>query len=630
MTVKGSLQRHLPWWREHVFNETIVNIIAVGYRLPLFKLPERSEIDNNKSARDNVSFIDTELAELLKSGVIKQVQEKPMVINALSVATNVNGKLRLVLDLRNINPILNVTKFKYEDIKAASTYFSVNGWMASFDLKSGYHHIDIHEKYHTYLGFSWKNQHYVYTTCPFGLSVAGLVFSKVLRELVKIWRSKGIKVVLYLDDGFITSESEQKTNMAAKIIHNDLLAAGFVINTEKSVWKPVQRLKWLGFIMDTKQNMFIVPEDKLDRLRSQINRLLKFQNSCSARDVAKVVGKICSLYHAYGPLVYLMTKSCSMWIADRDSWSEWGFLHDNAVGELKFWITNLDLVINMPLVPIHPVQDLKIYSDASDKGCGAFVEGQDSYNMIHQWTPLESEASSTWREIKAIALFLGIHLEKFKNKHIKWYSDNLGVTSIYKKGSMKQDLNNVALEICALCIRQNIHLTIDWVPRNQNQEADDMSKQPDWDDWGVNPSIFRYFNSQHGQFTVDIFASNVTKQLPKFYSKYWCGGSSGVDSMAYDWGGENCWWVPPPTIAAETLIHARACRAKGVMILPKWSTAIFWPMIHTGKDWVPGISLIMEYKKPTNFFVKCQYGNDMFTEKPFSGNVVVLKVDFSN
>ena len=127
MSVKGSLLRHLPWWRDNVVNENIVNIVAVGYRLPLFKLPESSEIANNKSARDNPIFIDAELKALADSGVIKQVTSKPTVINALSVATNANGKLRLVLDLRNVNPIINVAKFKYEDIKAASTYFSVNG-----------------------------------------------------------------------------------------------------------------------------------------------------------------------------------------------------------------------------------------------------------------------------------------------------------------------------------------------------------------------------------------------------------------------------------------------------------------------------------------------------------------------
>jgi hypothetical protein len=57
------------------------------------------------------------------------VAEKPVTVNALSVATKEKGKHRLVLDLRNINPILHVPKFRYEDIKVGGTYFSVDGWM---------------------------------------------------------------------------------------------------------------------------------------------------------------------------------------------------------------------------------------------------------------------------------------------------------------------------------------------------------------------------------------------------------------------------------------------------------------------------------------------------------------------
>ncbi len=36
---------------------------------------------------------------------------------------------------------------------------------------------------------------------PFGISVAGFIFTKTLRVVVKHWRSLGHKVVMFLDDG---------------------------------------------------------------------------------------------------------------------------------------------------------------------------------------------------------------------------------------------------------------------------------------------------------------------------------------------------------------------------------------------------------------------------------------------
>ena len=116
----------------------------------------------------------------------------PKVVNALTVAKNASNKLRLVLDLRTVNPLLDVPKYKFEDISVASEYFKKGQFMSVFDLKSGYHHVDIYENDQEYFGFSWHDTFFSFTSLAFGLSSAGLIFSKIVRELVKRWRSMGI------------------------------------------------------------------------------------------------------------------------------------------------------------------------------------------------------------------------------------------------------------------------------------------------------------------------------------------------------------------------------------------------------------------------------------------------------
>ena len=76
--------------------------------------------------------------------------------------------------------------------------------MYKYDLKSGYHHLDIHDKFKTYLGFCWNEKYYVFSVLPFGLTSAPYVFTKTLRPLVKYWCKHGIRMVLYLDDGWGT------------------------------------------------------------------------------------------------------------------------------------------------------------------------------------------------------------------------------------------------------------------------------------------------------------------------------------------------------------------------------------------------------------------------------------------
>jgi hypothetical protein len=72
--------------------------------------------------------------------------------------------------------------------------------MTTIDLKDAYLAIPIHESHFKYLRFEWNSNLYVFTCLPFGLSSAPRVFTKVMKPIVAELRSKGIKIVIYLDD----------------------------------------------------------------------------------------------------------------------------------------------------------------------------------------------------------------------------------------------------------------------------------------------------------------------------------------------------------------------------------------------------------------------------------------------
>jgi hypothetical protein len=628
MNVKNSLHKHLDWWKHNVKNSYITGVIENGYKLPLSDFPKPEWLKNNKSARDNAEFVTSEVSSLVKKGIVIELRQQPTVINALTVAINADGKKRLVLDLRQVNPLLNIHKYKYEDIRVASQYFSRDCYMSIFDLKSGYHHVNVHEAYQQFLGFCWNNNFYVFSCCPFGLSASGLIFSKILRELVKLWRARGFPIVMYLDDGIIVGESLQETEYYVYHVRRDLNSAGFVVNEEKSIWQPTKTVKWLGFLLDSSQNIFEVPSTKLGRPKRGIFKNLSYQHACSAREISKTVGKIISLFHAFGNIVYLMSKDSTHWISEKSSWSEKSALPDSVVRELRFWYQNLDKVIRQPLDKGLTRETKIVYSDASSTGCGAFVLNDPDTEMVHHWTQLETKTSSTYRELKTLELFLKIHGAKFCGLAIKWYTDNQAVPSIVVKGSMKQDLNLTALAIFQLCLHNDIDISVDWVPRELNQKADELSKLIDLDDWSINPAIFSYVSNRHGPFSVDRFASNFTHKVDRFYSKYWCDGSTGVDAFAYNWEKEYCWIAPPPKLTGKVLSHMKYCRARGVLMIPKWVSSAWWPLLHDGLNYVSGVKLLVEYRNPKNFFIKSPCGNDMFSAAQFASNVVILRLDF--
>ena len=63
-------------------------------------------------------------------------------------------KLGLVLDLSHLNQFLEIPKIKFDDLKSILHALPRGGYMATFDLQSGYHHVKIKKEHRIYLGFS--------------------------------------------------------------------------------------------------------------------------------------------------------------------------------------------------------------------------------------------------------------------------------------------------------------------------------------------------------------------------------------------------------------------------------------------------------------------------------------------
>ena len=418
--VKGSLKAHLAWWEINA-DSFIINIIKQGFQLPFSSTPPMSLTKNNKSATDNAVFVNETLDQLITNEIIEEWITQPRVVNPLTVAQSGSNKLRLVLDLRFTNPYVIVDKIKFEDLKSASQFFTKGCMLNKFDLKSGYHHIEMHNSYKTFLGFQWcykgKNRFFVFNVLPFGLNVAGVIFTKVLKTLLKKWRSQGFKAVLYLDDGIIISDSQEAAFENIITVRKDLKDAGFIVNEQKSQWLPSKSLIWLGFVLDSERNVISIPQHKVIAIIDIINYIL---NNCfiSAKQLASIVGKITALHSALGRIVYLRTKQCQIWIIKQFSWNYKAFLNEESKIELTFWKNNLHTLENQSLItPIQSFTKL-IYTDAGANKCGGYIHNIGATELVQSWTEEEKKRSSTWRELKAVVIFLQVHVALLKNQSI--------------------------------------------------------------------------------------------------------------------------------------------------------------------------------------------------------------------
>ena len=191
ISVKGSLKPNLNYWKSVGASQKVLDVIEEGYKIPFVETPETAEFKNNKSSLLEKEFVTESVFELLKNGCILETTQKSKVINPLSVSKNSVGKKRLILDLRYVNNHLAKDYIKFDDWKDFQNYLGKTNFCYKFDLKNGYHHVDIFEEHQTFLGFSWE----------INGQIKYFVFTKIIRPLVAYWHSLGIQICVYLDDG---------------------------------------------------------------------------------------------------------------------------------------------------------------------------------------------------------------------------------------------------------------------------------------------------------------------------------------------------------------------------------------------------------------------------------------------
>ena len=86
-------------------------------------------------------------------------------------------------------------------------------------------------------------------------------------------------------------------------------------------------------------------------------------------------------------------------------------------------------------------------------------------------------------------------------------------------------------------------------------------------------------NGKWGPLSIDCFANHYNAKLSRFFSLFHSPGCEGVDCFTYDWKDEKCLMVSPVSIVGRALNHLRLCKSQGVLIVPFWPSAHFWPML---------------------------------------------------
>jgi hypothetical protein len=108
----------------------------------------------------------------------------------------------------------------------------------------------------------------------------------------------------------------------------------------------------------------------------------------------------------------------------------------------------------------------------------------------------------------------------------------MNLMRILNRGSSKLGINELTRELLWFCLRHNITPSEEWVSREANVFADDISKMLIPEIWMLSRIYFRFLDAQWGLHMVDLSVSNDNNQCLRFFFLHLYKGATGINAFA--------------------------------------------------------------------------------------------------
>jgi hypothetical protein len=240
-------------------------------------------------------LIETFVQDLLQNEVIVLVSKHDkQFVSPFFLVTNNNGSLRGILNVKTLNTdYLKTQRSKMETLLKVLPLIREGDWFGSWDLRKGYYNVAVHPEFQWFLCFDFNGQWYMFKCLVMGISIAPFLFSKLMAMLVRFARAAGIDVSFYLDDTLLRAPSWGLAWRDLRVFGQLLQLAGFLLHADKSVYKPTQVIKYLGFIIDSRSMTLQLPNDKMQKITRALQQALNdatAQVPWTVRQAAQLVG----------------------------------------------------------------------------------------------------------------------------------------------------------------------------------------------------------------------------------------------------------------------------------------------------------------------------------------------------
>ena len=312
------------------------------------------------------------------------------------------------------------------------------------------------------------------------------------------------------------------------------------------------------------------------------------QASVSVREIARFVGKTTATLKAI-PLAPLHYRALQMQMNSvlllnynqeeiSDKYNTILALNPASKEDLRWWMNLSTAPMGSPVQP--PDLTIIVHSDASMQSWGAVLNGQTQTGGV--WSLEEATHHTNYLELLAAFLVIKAFGKNWQNVAVLLCMDNVTAVSYInqKGGTVSKALSQLAITIWTWCKEREITLQAEHLPGQLNSQADEESRTVrDHCDWMLNRTIFQQIEAVMGPLEVDLFASRLTKQLPRFYCWRPDPEAEATDAFIQNWAPIRGFANPPWCLIHRCLTKVRRQAARIVLVTPLWKTQPWFPLV---------------------------------------------------
>lgn len=573
--IAGRLKQFSSHWTNITSDIFILNSVT-GYKIefeqePVQFNPPREIIFTGQEQ----TTIQAEIDKLEKKGVILETTHcDTEFVSTIFIRPKKDGSYRLILNLKMLNEYIEYLHFKMDTLQSAIRLMTQNCFMASVDLRDAYYSVPIHTDCQKYLRFCWRGKLFQFTCLPNGLACAPRLFTKILKPVYATLRQMGHLNVGYIDDSYLQGDSIEDCQSNIRDTCGLFEKLGFIIHPVKSILKPVQKLTFLGFVLDSVEMTVTLTDEKILRIKETCTKI-KMLTQVSIQELASLIGLLVSSFPGviHGPLFYrsLETDKTKALRLNKGNYQALTTLSQDSLRELQWWCENVTTARYPILLPNSKI-DTTIYTDASLKGWGAV---KDVEKIGGRWSTEESSCHINQLELRAVLFGIKSFCKNEQNIHVKIYSDNSTTVNYINAmgGTHSSECNTVAREIWLWCMSKGIWLTSAHIPGRENIEADRESRYfSDNKEWMLRPDLFHRVMEIWGKPSIDLFASRMNNQVPRYASWKPDPGAAVIDAFTISWSENLFYAFPPFSLIGRCVQKIETDLAEGLMIVPMWPT----------------------------------------------------------